>query len=183
MSMCYLRDLCKHMRGWSNARVWKCSGIRARSSRIRERAALAPSPADRRKHGICNASGMPDAGRFRWFRRRCHLCGQRPGNRHLQPLQGHRGMHRGRCPHVPVPRRPLRGAGMMGVQLSLFGVERPEPFKCPHETSVADIGDGKSLCEVWGMWTNCREVGHCTAMDGDLERFGEGGTGCTRSST
>lgn len=28
MSMCYLCDLCRHMRGWSNAWVWKCYGIR-----------------------------------------------------------------------------------------------------------------------------------------------------------
>lgn len=33
------------------------------------------------------------------------------------------------------------------------------PGKCPHEESVVD--GKKSYCAIWGLWTNCREVGHC----------------------
>lgn len=33
------------------------------------------------------------------------------------------------------------------------------PGWCPHEHSVVD--GRKSLCALWGRWTNCREVGHC----------------------
>ena len=36
------------------------------------------------------------------------------------------------------------------------------PGACPDEAKVVDIGGGKSLCTPWGVWTNCREVGHCT---------------------
>lgn len=35
------------------------------------------------------------------------------------------------------------------------------PGNCPHEQSTVDIGGGKSLCELLGAWTNCREMGHC----------------------
>lgn len=41
----------------------------------------------------------------------------------------------------------------------LFG--KCEPFNCQHESSVVDIGGGKSFCELWQKWTNCREVEHC----------------------
>lgn len=36
-----------------------------------------------------------------------------------------------------------------------------KPGACPDEGAVVDIGGGKSYCKTWGMWTNCREVGHC----------------------
>ena len=55
--------------------------------------------------------------------------------------------------------------------MSLFETEKPNPLHCEHEQKVADVGGGKTLCAVWGMWTNCREVGHCTARDEDLERI------------
>lgn len=48
-------------------------------------------------------------------------------------------------------------------QLSLFALDEPDPFDCQHERSVADIGGGKTLCALMGVWTNCREVGRCTA--------------------
>lgn len=35
------------------------------------------------------------------------------------------------------------------------------PFNCEHESAVVDIGGGKSFCDLWQRWTNCREVGHC----------------------
>lgn len=59
------------------------------------------------------------------------------------------------------------------MQLSLFEVARPNPLACKHEQSVVDIGGGKTLCAAMGMWTNCREVGHCTAKDGELLAAGE----------
>lgn len=37
------------------------------------------------------------------------------------------------------------------------------PSDCVHEKSLVDIGGGKSFCDLIGKWTNCREVGHCTA--------------------
>jgi len=43
-----------------------------------------------------------------------------------------------------------------------FGVDALDPFNCPHELSVVDIGGGKTECELMKCWTNCREVGHCT---------------------
>lgn len=36
---------------------------------------------------------------------------------------------------------------------------------CPNETSLVDIGGGKSFCTRLNKWTNCREVRHCTADD------------------
>lgn len=47
--------------------------------------------------------------------------------------------------------------------LTLFDLEEPDPFSCEHELAVADIGKGKTECGLMGKWTNCREVGHCTA--------------------
>lgn len=35
------------------------------------------------------------------------------------------------------------------------------PFNCPYESAVVDIGGGKTFCDLWQRWTNCREVGHC----------------------
>lgn len=50
------------------------------------------------------------------------------------------------------------------IQLSLFDMAGDrDPFSCEHELSVADIGKGKTECGLMGKWTNCREVGHCTA--------------------
>lgn len=49
------------------------------------------------------------------------------------------------------------------IQLSLFDMEERDPFSCEHELAVADIGKGKTECALMGKWTNCREVGHCTA--------------------
>ena len=39
------------------------------------------------------------------------------------------------------------------------------PGNCPNEAAVVDIGGGKSFCEPWDCWTNCREVKHCVYMD------------------
>ena len=36
-----------------------------------------------------------------------------------------------------------------------------QPFDCPHELEVVDIGGGKSLCALMDSWTNCREVARC----------------------
>lgn len=49
-----------------------------------------------------------------------------------------------------------------------------EPGRCQHETSLVDIGAGKSFCARLDKWTNCREAGHCVAddllgVDGDKE--------------
>lgn len=51
----------------------------------------------------------------------------------------------------------------MPEQLTLGLFEKNEPFNCSFESSVADIGGGKSFCELMGCWTNCREVNHCIA--------------------
>ena len=50
------------------------------------------------------------------------------------------------------------------AQLTLFELDEGarDPFACPHELAVADIGDGKTECALMGCWTNCRCVGHCT---------------------
>ncbi len=52
-------------------------------------------------------------------------------------------------------------------QLTFELFERPTytPGNCPHEAKVVDIGGGKSFCEPWDCWTNCREVGHCVYVD------------------
>ena len=52
-------------------------------------------------------------------------------------------------------------SGAVGCQLRLDPFPGHEPFACPFEASVADIGGGKSFCEPWGRWTNCREAGYC----------------------
>ena len=48
---------------------------------------------------------------------------------------------------------------MKQTRLELF----PEriPGECPDEKKVVDIGGGKSFCDPWDRWTNCREVGYC----------------------
>lgn len=56
----------------------------------------------------------------------------------------------------------------MNGQLSLFGVNRPDPLDCCNERKVVDIGGGKTLCAAMGLWTNCRETGRCNASDGEL---------------
>lgn len=51
------------------------------------------------------------------------------------------------------------------------------PGECPDEGGVADVGGGKSFCEPWDCWTNCREVGHCVyesahgSGDGQMTMF------------
>ncbi|MBS4874144.1 MAG: hypothetical protein KHZ79_07205 [Atopobium minutum] len=57
----------------------------------------------------------------------------------------------------------------MEDQLSLFTVNRPDPFNCPHEQQVVECGGGKTLCALCNLWTNCREWGSCTASDAQLE--------------
>lgn len=54
------------------------------------------------------------------------------------------------------------------TSLELFGMLIPG--RCDHEQKTVDIGGGKSLCELMGCWTNCREVEHCVYM----ERWKEG---------
>ena len=57
--------------------------------------------------------------------------------------------------------KPLDG------QLSFnFGTASRQPGKCEHEQKLADVGGGKSFCELMDAWTNCREVQHCV-----YERF------------
>ena len=51
------------------------------------------------------------------------------------------------------------------LQLDLVDIPKREPFNCPYELKVVDIGGGKSFCESWDCWTNCREVGHCVYLD------------------
>lgn len=46
-------------------------------------------------------------------------------------------------------------------QMALELFPNHEPFSCPDEGSVVDIGGGKSFCLPWDRWTNCRECGHC----------------------
>lgn len=48
-------------------------------------------------------------------------------------------------------------------QLSLFNAPENNPFDCPYELAVVDIGGGKTECNLMQCWTNCREVQHCTA--------------------
>lgn len=50
-------------------------------------------------------------------------------------------------------------------QPKLFELEMPRPEKCPHELNRADIGAGKSLCDLMGCWTSCLEEGRCIAYD------------------
>lgn len=50
-------------------------------------------------------------------------------------------------------------------QPKLFELEMPRPDECPHELNRADIGAGKSLCDLMGCWTNCLEEGRCIAYD------------------
>lgn len=53
---------------------------------------------------------------------------------------------------------------MSGEQMQLFEVDALDPFNCPHELAVVDIGGGKTECAKLKCWTNCREVRHCTAV-------------------
>ena len=54
--------------------------------------------------------------------------------------------------------KPLDGQ----LQLDIFEpAPKCEPFNCPHELKVVDIGGGKSLCELMDAYTNCREVNRC----------------------
>ena len=46
--------------------------------------------------------------------------------------------------------------------MRLFEPESRDPFNCPHELAVVDIGKGKTECALMQCWTNCREVQHCT---------------------
>ena len=48
------------------------------------------------------------------------------------------------------------------LQLDIFEpAQTHQPFDCPHELKVVDIGGGKSLCALTDSWTNCREVARC----------------------
>ena len=47
------------------------------------------------------------------------------------------------------------------LQLDIVDIPKHEPFNCPHELKVVDIGGGKSLCELMDAYTNCREVNRC----------------------
>lgn len=54
-------------------------------------------------------------------------------------------------------------------QLKLFDPDRPiervrSVGACSYESKMIETkGGGKSLCEVMGLWTNCREVNYCVA--------------------
>ena len=54
--------------------------------------------------------------------------------------------------HKPIPNQ---------LAFELFEQLSYTPGNCPHETATVDIGGGKSFCEPWQTWTNCREVSHC----------------------
>lgn len=54
--------------------------------------------------------------------------------------------------------KPLDGQLAFGL---FDGSRVHEPFDCPDEGAVVDIGGGKSFCTPWDRWTNCREVGRC----------------------
>lgn len=49
----------------------------------------------------------------------------------------------------------------MGEQMRITWPDAHTPGDCPEESAVVAIGGGKSYCEAWGCWTNCREAGHC----------------------
>lgn len=57
----------------------------------------------------------------------------------------------------------------MKDQLSLFTVDTPNPFHCPYERQVIDCGGGKTFCALRRLWTNCRELGSCTASEKQLD--------------
>lgn len=55
-------------------------------------------------------------------------------------------------------------ARLLDGQLAFELFEQPKPrnpFDCPDAATVVDIGGGKTYCEPWQTWTNCREAGHC----------------------
>ncbi|MBO7701856.1 MAG: hypothetical protein J6S36_02965 [Eggerthellaceae bacterium] len=56
----------------------------------------------------------------------------------------------------------------MTAQLSLFDeMDDLEPGRCPHEGPTFETMAGwKTECRLMGKWTNCGEVGHCTAKEG-----------------
>lgn len=56
------------------------------------------------------------------------------------------------------------------LSLNLFTTQSNTPGDCPHESSVVDIGGGKSFCDLWQTWTNCREVNHCVYADATHSR-------------
>lgn len=48
----------------------------------------------------------------------------------------------------------------------ILDAERITGAECVYELMAVDIGGGKSYCTLIDKWTNCREVGHCTADNG-----------------
>ena len=57
-------------------------------------------------------------------------------------------------------------ARVLDNQIALDLFEKFTPGNCKNETKTVDIGGGKSFCELFGCWTNCREVNHCTYEKG-----------------